>query len=61
MKTPSISRYPTIKEISSQIYQVETGETWMTPYKHYLANGILPLELTEAKKIKEKFGQVHPH
>jgi len=53
VKTPSISRYPITKEISSRIYQVESGETWMTPYKGYLADGILPLEPTEAKKIKK--------
>jgi len=31
VKTPRISRYPVAGEISSQIYQVESGETWMTP------------------------------
>jgi len=53
VKTPSISRYPVAKEISSRIYQVESGETWMTPYKRYLVDGILPSEQTEVRKIKK--------
>ena len=32
---------------------VEGGETWMTPYKRYLADGILPLEPAESRKIKK--------
>ena len=39
--------------MSSQVYQIETGETWMTPYQHYLANGILLLEPSKGKKIKK--------
>jgi len=33
VKTPRISRYPIVGEIVLQIYQVETGETWMTAYQ----------------------------
>jgi len=33
------------------------GETWMTPYRRYLADGLLPLEPTEAKIIKKKAGR----
>ena len=40
-------------EMLSQVYQIEIGETWMTPYQLYLADGILPLEPTEARKIKK--------
>ncbi|XP_068476209.1 uncharacterized protein [Phaseolus vulgaris] len=35
-----------------QVCTVEEGDTWMTPYKRYLADGILPLEPEEGKKIK---------
>jgi len=28
------------------------GDTWITPYRRYLADGILPLEPEEGKKIK---------
>jgi len=37
LKMPKISVYPVFGERSSQVYQVETGETWMTPYQPYLA------------------------
>ena len=35
-----------------QISIVKEGDTWMKPYRHYLVDGILPLEPAEAKKIK---------
>ena len=54
MKTHRISMYPVVGEMSSQVYQVESGETWMTPYQRYLADEVLPLEHTEARKIKKK-------
>ncbi|XP_068487021.1 uncharacterized protein [Phaseolus vulgaris] len=28
-------------------------DTWITPYQRYLADGVLPLEPTEAKRIKK--------
>jgi len=36
-----------------QVCAVEEGHTWMTPYKCYLADGILPVEPEEGKKIKK--------
>jgi len=57
LKTPRISVYPVARERLSQVYQVETGETWMTPYQRYLAYGILPLEPTEARKIKKNLSK----
>jgi len=53
IKTPKISVYPVAGEMSSQVYQVESRETWMTPYQHYLTDEVLPLEPTEARKIKK--------
>jgi len=35
-----------------QICVLEEGDTWMTPYRRYLADGILPVEPKEGKKIK---------
>jgi len=49
--------YPVAREMSSQVYQVETGETWMTPYQRYLADDVLPLESTEARKIKKNLNK----
>jgi len=36
---------------------VEEGDTWMTPYRRYLADRILPLEPEEGKKIKRNFAK----
>ncbi|XP_068486323.1 uncharacterized protein [Phaseolus vulgaris] len=40
------------EERSIQVCVVEEGDTWMTPYRRYLADGILPAEPEEGKKIK---------
>jgi len=53
LKTPRISVYPVAGERSLQVCLVEVGETWMTPYQRYLAYGVLPLEPTEARRIKK--------
>jgi len=45
--------FPVAGEESSQVYQIEIGETWMTPYQCYLVDEVLPLEPTEARKIKK--------
>jgi len=52
LRTPSISAYPVLEGEPMHICIVEEGDTWMTPYRRYLADGILPLEPAEAKKIK---------
>jgi len=54
LKTPSVSVYsvsPGGKD-PMQVCVLEEGDTWMTPYRRYLANGILLVELEEGKKIK---------
>jgi len=51
LKTPRISIYPILGEESMQVFLVEGGKTWMTSYKRYLADGVLPLEPTEARNI----------
>jgi len=60
LKTPRVTTYPVLGEESMQVFLVEGGETWMTPYKRYQADGILPLEPTEARKIKKNNG-IHSH
>ena len=52
LRMPSVSAYPVLEGESMQICTVEEGDTWMTHYRRYLADGILPLESAEAKKIK---------
>jgi len=51
---PKMSVYPIVGERSLQVCLVEGGETWMTPYQRYLADGVLPQEPTEARKIMKK-------
>ena len=53
LQTPKISMYPVLGEEAMQVCLVEGGETWMTPYKRYLADGVLLLEPAEARKIKK--------
>jgi len=53
VKTSRISRYPVAGEIALQVYQVDSGEIWMTAYQRYLADEILPVEPAEARKIKK--------
>jgi len=45
--------YPIVGERSLQVCLVEAGETWITPYQSYLADGVLPLEPKKARKIKK--------
>jgi len=54
LRTPNVSAYPvSVREGDPmQVCVVEEGDTWMTPYRRYLADGILPLEPEEGKKIK---------
>jgi len=53
LKTPRISTYALSREESLHVCLVEEGENWMTPYRCYLADGILPLEPTEARVVKK--------
>jgi len=53
-RVPSISVYPTSPEEEDlmQLCVLEEGDTWMKPYRRYIADGILPAEPEEGKKIK---------
>jgi len=50
---PRISAYALTRELLLHVFLVEEGETWMTPYRLYLADGILILEPTEARVVKK--------
>jgi len=61
MKTPRISRYLIVGEIMPLAHQIEVGETWMTAYQCYLADGILPsdpIEVIDGKLFRHRF--THP-
>ena len=53
-RAPYISTYATLleEEKGEQVCALEEGNTWMSPYRRYLADGILPVEPEEGKKIK---------
>ena len=54
LKTPRISTYADMPEERRQmeVCVLAEGDTWMTPYKWYLADGTLPVEPEEGKKVK---------
>ena len=53
-RAPCISTYAASpdEERGVHVCTLEEGDTWMTPYRRYLADGILPAEPEEGKKIK---------
>jgi len=53
-RAPCISTYATSPEEEKgvQVCALEESDTWMTPYRLYLADRILPAEPEEGKKIK---------
>jgi len=52
LKVPRITTYGLLGDESLEVLQVDTTETWITPYQCYLADGLLPVEPTEAKVVK---------
>ena len=53
-RAPSVSVYAASpsKGDFMQVCALEEGDTWMTPYRCYLADGILPTEPEEGKKVR---------
>ena len=54
-RVASISVYSASPEEEDhmQVCVLEEGDTWMTPYRRYVADGILPTEPGEGKRIKK--------
>ena len=54
-RVASISVYPASPEEEDpmQVYILEEGDIWMTPYRRYIVDGILPAELGKGKRIKK--------
>ena len=57
LRVPKISIYGLSREESSEVLQLDVVETWMTPYQHYLVDGMLPAEPAEAKTVKRNEGR----
>ncbi len=54
---PKVSVYDLSGGESSDVSLVNVSETWMTPYRRYLVDGLLPQEPTEVKIIKKNAGR----
>jgi len=54
-RTPRISTYAASPggEKCVQVCALEESDTWMTPYRRYIADGFLPAEPREGKRIKK--------
>ena len=54
-RTPCISTYAASPEGEKcvQVCALEEGDTWMTPYRRYIADGTLPAEPGKGKRIKK--------
>ena len=53
LRVPKVSVYDLSVGESSDVCLVDMSETWMTRYRCYLADGLLPQEPTEAKIVKK--------
>jgi len=51
LRVPRITTYGLWEDEFLEVLQVDTTETWITPYQRYLADGLLPAEPTEAKTV----------
>jgi len=57
LKVPRITIHELLEDESLKILQIITTDTWVTPYKRYLADGLLPTKLVEAKIVKRNSGR----
>jgi len=73
VRTPRVRACPAEEVRSMQVCAIHEPDTWITPYQRYLADGVLPVDSTEVRKIKKssskftlidgelyRFGFTHP-
>ena len=73
LRAPRMRARPMRSDEVMEVGATGRADTWITPYQRYLADGVLPLEPTEAKRIKKssskftlidgnlfRFGFTHP-
>jgi len=56
LKVPKITSYGLLGDEFLEVLQVDAPETWITPYKCYLANGLLPAKPMKTKIVKRNAG-----
>jgi len=57
LKVPRITIGEVLEEESSEVMQIRIEETWLTVYKRYLVDGLLPSKLAKAKIVKRNSGR----
>jgi len=73
LRTPRVRAHPAGKTKMTQVCAIHEPDTWITPYRRYMADGVLPMDPTEARKVKKnsskftlidgklyRFGFTHP-
>ncbi|XP_068466373.1 uncharacterized protein [Phaseolus vulgaris] len=73
LRTPRVRAHPVGEIKMTQVCAVHEPDTWITPYQRYIADGLLPMDSTEARKVKRnsskftlidgelyRFGFTHP-
>ena len=73
LRTPRVRAHPAGVTKMMQVCAIHEPDTWITPYQRYMADGVLPMDSTKAKKIKKnssrftlidgelyRFGFMHP-
>jgi len=73
LRRPRVRARPAAEVRTMQVCAAHEPDTWITPYQRYLADGALPVDSTEARKIKKssskftlidgelyRFGFTHP-
>ncbi|XP_068466339.1 uncharacterized protein [Phaseolus vulgaris] len=50
LRTPRIRAFPVGEIKMTQVCAVHELDTWITPYQRYMADGVLPMDPTEARK-----------
>ena len=53
LRTPRVRARPAEEVRTMQVCAIHKPDTWITPYQRYLADGVLPVDSTEARKIKK--------
>jgi len=73
LRMPRVRAHPAGATRMTQVCAIHEPDTWITLYQRYMADGVLPMESTEARKIKKnssrftlidgelyRFGFTHP-
>jgi len=53
LRTPKVRAHPVEEAKTTRVYAVYQSDTWITPYQQYIADGVLPVDPTEARKVKK--------